>query len=385
MKTISFSLPILAFHYIISQTIASSLDFDIGDDLPQGYFPISSTPPGSYCCSRLHPDFSTHLSYPDSRTYLDEQNGTRAYWSVYASNVQPSCRLTPTTTDEVARAVAALAGLRCKFAVRGGGHMFWAGAANIQDGVTIDLSRFDGVEVKKDTSEKDQGDVGVVKVGGGARWVDVTRTLDPLGRAAVTGRVFDVGVGGLTLGGGNSWLAPRYGFVCDNVVNFEVSHPPCNFETYQQIVLASGQILDVNRTSHPSLFRALKGGGNNFGVVTRFDLRTYPQGNLWGGFVVNPWTSSDDSNRQLGFLEAYGTASGAGVDDAATIENVYNFNASGPQLIVNIAIHSDGRPDPPLLRNFTSAQPQVLNTLRSANLTNFIQEAGAGASLYSMS
>lgn len=64
-----------------------------------------------------------------------------------------------------------------------------------------------------------------------------------------------------------SFFAPRYGFACDNVINFEV-------------VLASGDIVNANAHENPDLWFALKGGSNNFGVVTRFDLRTFKQGKI---------------------------------------------------------------------------------------------------------
>ena len=71
--------------------------------------------------------------------------------------------------------------------------MWWAGSANIEDGVTIDLSALDHVEVVAD--EK------VTKVGAGARWGDVYLKLDAMNLSVVGGRVYDVGVAGLTLGG----------------------------------------------------------------------------------------------------------------------------------------------------------------------------------------
>lgn len=115
--------------------------------------------------------------------------------------------------------------------------MSFAGAANIEHGVTIDLGGMKQVIVSSDNT--------TTSVGGGARWVDVYQKLDALGLAISGGRVFDVGVGGLTLGGGNSFFGPRYGFGCDGVRNFEV-------------VLAGGQIVNANATSNPDLFKVLK-------------------------------------------------------------------------------------------------------------------------------
>ena len=116
--------------------------------------------------------------------------------------------------------------------IRGAGHMFWAGSANVAGDLTIDMSSFTSVSVSADRK--------TTSAGGGTRWSAIYSKLDAVGLAIVGGRVFDVGIGGLTLGGacigarwfesdsttgGNSWFAPRFGFVCDNIANFEVRLP----------------------------------------------------------------------------------------------------------------------------------------------------------------
>lgn len=77
----------------------------------------------------------------------------------------------------------------------------------------------------------------------------------------------------MTLGGGISFFSGRYGWACDGVKNYE-------------LVTADSRILQVNETSHPDLYFALRGGGNNFGIVTRLDLDTFPQGPIWGGSSI---------------------------------------------------------------------------------------------------
>lgn len=74
------------------------------------------------------------------------------------------------------------------------------------------------------------------------------------------------------LSGGISFFSPEKGWACDAVVNFEV-------------VLASGKIVNANATSNSDLWAALKGGQNNFGIVTRFDLQGFPHGPIWGGRI----------------------------------------------------------------------------------------------------
>ncbi|MCJ1405676.1 hypothetical protein MMC11_008905 [Xylographa trunciseda] len=240
------------------------------------------------------------------------------------------------------------------FAVRGGGHMSWAGAANIQDGITIDLSAINQVNVSENAR--------ITSVGGGARWEDVYLKLDAMGLAVAGGRVAEVGVGGLLTGGGNSFFAAQHGFACDNVHNYEV-------------VLGSGKAVNANMNENPDLFRALKGGTNNFGIVTRFDLKTFVQGKLWGGFIMNP---IETAAQQFQILEDFTTASGNGVDPHASVINAYIFDAKGPIAIANQFTYTKPDPFPSILENFTSIQPQISNTLRVTNLTNLTMELGQG-------
>lgn len=121
-----------------------------------------------------------------------------------------------------------------------------------------------------------------VAVGPGNRWLDVYNFLTPYGLAVVGGRVgiskhaytfpvakieqaASVGVGGLTLGGGISHHTNEYGLACDNVASYEV-------------VTASAKIIIVSEQSFPDLYWALRGGGNNFGIVTEFNYETLKQG-----------------------------------------------------------------------------------------------------------
>ena len=130
---------------------------------------------------------------------------------------------------------------------------------NIADGVTIDLSIMN-------SSSYDQG-TNTARVEPGARWENVYGTLQEQGVTVVGGRDGDVGVGGFLLGGGLSFFTPKLGFGCDSVVNFEV-------------VLANGSIINANETANPDLWKALKGGSSNFGIVTRFDLEAIPSKEL---------------------------------------------------------------------------------------------------------
>ena len=250
--------------------------------------------------------------------------------------------------------------------------MGWAGSANIAKGVTIDLSAMNHVSVSRDCT--------TTSVGGGARWQDVYLKLDAMDLAVSGGRVYDVGVGGLITGGGNSFFAPRFGFVCDNVLNFEVGRTHqwlllVYVLIYVQVVLGSGEIVNANYFENPALYKALKGGTNNFGIVTRFDLKTFQQGKLWGGFIIYP---IDKRTEQFQHLEHFITASGNGVDDYATIINSYIFTQAGPSFIANQYTYTKLKAYPAILGNFTDDQPQISNTMRITSLTNLTIELGQG-------
>jgi len=150
-----------------------------------------------------------------------------------------------------------------EFSVRGGGHTHFPGAASSDGGLLIAMDKLTGLSLDERT--------GVVSIGPGNRWINVYDFLEPYGLATVGGRVPTVGVAGLITGGGNSFYSTAYGMACDMVESFEV-------------VLASGKVAIASAKQNPDLFKALKGGGNNFGIVTRFDLYTVPQTNgVWGG------------------------------------------------------------------------------------------------------
>ncbi|EMD91541.1 hypothetical protein COCC4DRAFT_129423 [Bipolaris maydis ATCC 48331] len=211
------------------------------------------------CDALISANLSHIVHFPSSPSYpsLVENSWTKE------TQRSPYCFAVPNTPTEVSQTLLALQSAGngtgdWHIAIRSGGH--GSDSQNsITDGVILDLSHLNATTYDAATK--------VASVGTGARWGNVYSDLQKQGVSVTGGRQSIVGVGGLILGGGVGWTTPRTGFACDNVVNFEV-------------VLASGEVVNANASAHSDLWRALKGGSSNFGVVTRFDINTFPASNI---------------------------------------------------------------------------------------------------------
>jgi hypothetical protein len=149
-------------------------------------------------------------------------------------------------------------------AVRGGGHSR-AGFGVCDGGLVIDFSRMKRVRV--------QAGHRTAHVEAGALVRDLDGATRPFHLATTMGGCLTVGIAGLTLGGGEGFLMPKYGAACDNLV---AAH----------VITVDGQELEVNATSNPDLFWAIRGGGGNFGVVTAFEYRLHPVGEALSGSLA---------------------------------------------------------------------------------------------------
>ena len=140
-----------------------------------------------------------------------------------------------------------------------------------------------------------------------------------------------------------------------------------------QVVLADGSLVSANNAELPDLFRALKGGSNNFGIVTRFDLQTYPQGNFLGGFIAYPGTTV---SQQLAAFEGFMQAENN--DPYAEIICAIGYVDAYKSVIVSNGLYyTKSITDPPVFRPFTEIQPQLRSTMRISNNLDFINEVEA--------
>ena len=167
----------------------------------------------------------------------------------------------PVDAADVAAAVRWATEQDLPISVRGGGHSV-AGHGVGPDALMIDLRELRTVTVDREAR--------IADVGGGALLEDLDRATTALGLAAPSGTYIDTGVGGLTLSGGIGFLLGRAGFACDALIGAEV-------------VAADGSLVHVDESRDPDLLWALRGGGGNFGVVTRFRHALTPLTQLYGG------------------------------------------------------------------------------------------------------
>lgn len=159
--------------------------------------------------------------------------------------------------------------------IRCGGHNV-AGSAVADGAVLLDLSLMRAVVV--DPSAR------TAQASGGCLLRDLDRATTPHGLACPAGVFSLTGLGGLALGGGYGWRCRKLGLTCDYIIAAEV-------------VLADGSVVEVSESQHPDLLWALRGGGGNFGVVTRFTLRLEPAGPMLVRSAVHPVEHAADAMR----------------------------------------------------------------------------------------
>ncbi|MGH2582650.1 MAG: FAD-binding oxidoreductase [Anaerolineales bacterium] len=180
-----------------------------------------------------------------------------------------------------------------ELAVRGGGHS--AAAFGVNDGgLVLDMSAMQKLDL--DAEER-------------TAWAEAgltagmyTEAAGAHGLATGFGDTATVGIGGLTLGGGVGLLSRKYGLTIDSLLAAE-------------IVTADGKLLQADEVNHAGLFWAIRGGGGNFGVATRFKFKLHPVGEIYGGFLFLPASPETIT----GFLVA---AAEAAPEELTTILNV---------------------------------------------------------------
>ncbi|KAI9762610.1 MAG: hypothetical protein M1835_007997 [Candelina submexicana] len=254
------------------------------------------------------------------------------YWDTQQSAVFPACHAVVKSANDVSFILLLAEATQCPFAVKSGGHSDIPGFSNSKGGITIDLGQLKQLDVSKDLR--------TTRTGPGNTWGSVYEQLDARNLTVIGGRESGVGVGGLTLG-------------------------------------ADGKIADINQKSNPDLYFALRGGGNNFGIVTRFDLDTYEQGLLWGGIQVFPSTLNVSINKAFETFNA-----NAEKDPSAALILSYSYSFKAKTYFAT-TVYDYALPTvfPPIFEDFkkiASNNTPILDTTRFSPLENFTEELMQG-------
>jgi len=159
--------------------------------------------------------------------------------------------------------------------IKGGGHSV-TGNAVCHGGLMIDPSRMKSIRV--DPAQQ------IVRAEPGVLGGELDRETQAFGLSTPVGSVSSTGISGLTLGGGQSWLASKHGLAIDNLLSAD-------------IVTADGTLRTASATRHEDLFWGVRGAGHNFGVVTSFEYQLHPVGPVLGGMVIHPLSQAVEALR----------------------------------------------------------------------------------------
>jgi FAD/FMN-containing dehydrogenase len=184
-----------------------------------------------------------------------------------AIDKRPALIVRAASTEDVVRAVGFARREGSPIAVRGGAHSL-AGFSTCDDGLVIDLGQLNDVQV--DAAGRK------AFAGGGTKWKMFDAATQQQGLATTGGLVSSTGLGGFTLGGGIGHLVRKCGLACDNLRSVE-------------LVTADGSVVQASESQNQELFWALRGGGGNFGVITKFEFALHPVGPaVLGGVIFYP-------------------------------------------------------------------------------------------------
>ncbi|EDU45578.1 FAD binding domain containing protein [Pyrenophora tritici-repentis Pt-1C-BFP] len=281
----------------------------------------------------------------EDRETLSYSAAINYFYAVQQRDAKPICIFRPEEALDVSSLILLSRLTQCPFAVRSGGHAAFAGASSIDGGITILFERMKQLTLSKDKK--------IASIQPGNLWFDIYKTLAKDNLTVAGGRVGDIGIGGLVTGGGISWIANQQGWACDNVASYEV-------------VVASGRIVTATPTEFPDLYWALRGGGNNFGIVTKFNLETFPYGMMLGGtrrFAESSFPAAIDAFVNLG--------RNAAVDTKAAYYMAAGLIASSnTRLMLAELVYTDPILDPPIYEEYRNI-PAISDGRKIDTLAHF--------------
>jgi FAD/FMN-containing dehydrogenase len=239
------------------------------------------------------------LSIPDLRAAFSERaivpgdtEYDKARTIFYGVDRRPAAVIKVKNAAEVARVIALTREYGLELAVRSGGHSS-AGHSMTEGGIVLDLSNMKDVQIDLESK--------TAWAESGLTASEFTNATAAHGLAVGFGDTGNVGLGGITLGGGVGYLVRKHGLTIDNLLAAE-------------LVTADGKILIVDSTNYPDLFWGIRGGGGNFGVVTRFRFQLHEVDKVYGGMLVLPATAE--------VIASFITAAESASEDLSAIANI---------------------------------------------------------------
>lgn len=271
---------------------------------------------------------------------LDYINSRNSYWNSRQSDYTPSCIIYPTCAQDISTALKVIRTTGSRFAIKAGGHNPNDFFSSVDQGVLIDLKKMNGKSYDPETT--------LATYEPGNKFGDLYEFYEPLGRTVVGARLAGVG-SGLALSGGLSFISPQYGMACDSFRSLE-------------IVLPSGKIVTASPKSNPDLFFASRGGGGNaYGVVTKYTVQSRPAGKFFAGNIFYLFEQTQDVLDAINNFAAYNT------DPKASIIGTYeklptpDVGLNLDEFIILFLVY-DGPDAGTAFQNFTNI-PSFLNTM----------------------
>ncbi|KAF2651529.1 FAD-binding domain-containing protein [Lophiostoma macrostomum CBS 122681] len=299
-------------------------------------------------CSTIEALGTIEVSRPVDVHYTVEQT---EYWSISCSALLPSCILYPKNAAEVALIVKSLGNTTETFAVKSGGHNPNNYFSSVDGGPLISTEKMDQAIIDTAT--------GIVDVGPGNRLDGIAAKLQGSGWTFVGGRIGNTGVGGLVLGGGLSYFSAQVGWAASMVQKYE-------------IVFANGTVANVTRDSNIDLFKSLKGGGNNFGIITNYHLQAIKNGDVWGGNLVFAVRTPSLDSSLLGAVRDFAEYNTD--PKAAVIVTGERGNVDLIDSWILFLFYDGATPPAGIFTNFTSL-PHTLDTTRTRTYADLMADS----------